>query len=314
MKRQLGVLATLVVMVAALGLSSRARGGAPADATYLGSTVCVACHKTTNPDAVANWTSSAHPAAMAKVGAGKSVADFTASPPFPQDKVAYLLGIGHNQQGYLDADLKTLPGRWSVKDKAWIAQPVVDAKSDCLGCHTTGYDPAAGAYKEMGVACERCHGPGSAHIGSTDKKGTITNGAALDPPHQAMVCGQCHSRGTSKDGKYPFPVGFHPGDDLDQVFTLSPDTSTWKQNAQYNQLRLGGGKHFAAGVVCTTCHDPHGGKQWLLKDAINPLCLKCHQGKLTGAQHTDQVLKSVTCAACHMPGGSHTFVPPHPKG
>ena len=38
--------------------------------------------------------------------------------------------------------------------------------SECFGCHTTGYDRAreAPARDEMGVSCERCHGPGSEHI------------------------------------------------------------------------------------------------------------------------------------------------------
>ncbi len=38
--------------------------------------------------------------------------------------------------------------------------------AECFGCHTTGYDKErqAPARNEMGVGCERCHGPGQAHI------------------------------------------------------------------------------------------------------------------------------------------------------
>jgi predicted CXXCH cytochrome family protein len=311
-RRRLRALAIAGGIALALGVGPRARAGVPAGAQYAGSMLCTACHKGTHPQQVSGWAASAHAHAIWKAGEGgegvRIVADFSKSPPFAQDKASYVLGVGRRQQAFLDANLSVLPGRWTVKDKAWGPQGVVDARSDCLGCHTTGYDPAAATWKELGVGCEMCHGPGSTHAGSADKKATIVNLTGLDPAHQAMVCGQCHSKGTSKDGKYTFPAGFRPGDELDQFFTLSTDSATWTQNAQYNQLLLGGGKHLAAGVVCTTCHDPHGTSQWLLRGPINDLCLKCHQGKLTGAQHGEQVLKTVTCSACHMPGGSHVFV------
>jgi predicted CXXCH cytochrome family protein len=311
---KLKVLAIAGGVALALGVGPRAPAAGPSDAQYAGSKLCMACHKGMNPALVSGWAASAHAHSMWKVGEGgegvQLVADFTKTPPFPQDKASYVLGVGRTQQAFLDADLKVLPGRWSVKDKAWGSQEAVEASNDCLGCHTSGYDPAAAEWTEMGVACEMCHGPGSTHAGSSDKKGTIVAVAGLEPARQAMVCGQCHSRGTSKDGKYAFPAGFRPGDDLDQSFTLSTDPATWTMNAQYNQLRLGGGKHLAAGTVCTTCHDPHGTGPSLLRGPINELCLKCHQGKLTGAQHGEQVLKTVTCATCHMPGGRHSFVVP----
>lgn len=298
----------------ALGLASPARAGTPAGAQYLGVKMCLACHQGTHAAQMAGWKASAHPKALWKVGDAdadhKIVADFAKSPPFTKDKVAYVIGAGIRQQAFLDADLKVLPGEWVVKQGAWAPQEAVDAKQDCLGCHTSGYDARAGTWKDLGVTCEMCHGPGSGHVGASDKKGTIVVSTSLDPAHQAMVCGQCHSRGKSKDGAYPFPVGFHPGDDLDQFFTLTPDVPRGARNGQYNELRLGGGKHLAAGTVCETCHDPHGGQPSMLRQSGNALCLKCHAGKLTGPQHSEAALKAVNCSMCHMPNGSHAFIPP----
>ncbi len=315
MRRRFWGIAVAGAVVLLLGIGPLARAGAPADAKYAGSKLCMACHKATNAQQVSGWAASAHAHAMWKVaepGEGAQiVADFSKAPPFAQDTAAYVLGVGRRQQAFLDSDFKVLPGKWSVKTKSWGPQPAVDAKNNCLGCHTTGYQPATAEWKEMGVGCEMCHGPGSTHAGSSDKKGTISSLTDLDPAHQAMVCARCHSKGMSKDGKYTFANDFRPGDDLEQFFTLSTDTATWTQNAQYNQLRMGGGKHFDAGTVCTTCHDPHGGGAYLIRGTtINEMCLRCHQGKITGSQHTDAVLKAVTCAACHMPGGSHTFLVP----
>ncbi len=33
----------------------------------------------------------------------------------------------------------------------------LNSQSNCLQCHTTGYDPKTGSYSEAGVSCEACH-------------------------------------------------------------------------------------------------------------------------------------------------------------
>jgi len=306
-------LVTVLGVTAALVVGTCVRGATPPDAKYLGSKLCTACHKGTDAEMVEGWVASDHSRAMWKIGEADDshqvVADFAKNAPFTRDRAVYVLG-GRREQAFLDADLKVLPGRWVVKDKTWAPQEAVDAKCDCLGCHTTGYDAETGTWKELGVGCEMCHGPGSAHAGSGDEKATIMDVAQLDAAHQAMVCGRCHSRGKSKDGKYAFAAGFRPGDDLDQSFTLTADVPKGAMNAEYNELRLGGGKHLASGAVCTTCHDPHGAQPRQLREAGNQLCLKCHAGKLTGAQHSEGALRALTCTKCHMPGGKHVFAPP----
>jgi predicted CXXCH cytochrome family protein len=308
-------LAVAALVTVALMAGRQTQSVGASDAKYLGSKMCKACHTGTHPAAVNGWAASAHAGAMWKVGEAtgseKIVADFS-SAPFPQAQVAYVLGTGRKYQSFLDADLKVLPGRWVVAQKSWEPQAAADAKKDCLGCHTTGYDPAAGKWTELAVGCEMCHGPGSAHAGGADKKATIVQPATLDPAHQAMVCGQCHSVGKSKDGQYTFAAGFRPGDDLDQYFTLAPLANLPKDRpwTQYNELRLGGGQHLASGTVCETCHDPHGGGAHMLREQGNALCLKCHAGKLTGPQHSEQALAATQCTTCHMPGGKHTFGKP----
>lgn len=296
-------------------LASRAPGAAPPDAKYAGAKLCAACHQGMHPKVVTAWTGSGHARALWKVGDAdathKVVADL-AKAPFPKDQVAFVLGAGLRRQAFLGKDLQVLPAEWVVKGKAWRPRPAADAKVDCLGCHTTGYDPQAGAWAAEGVGCEMCHGPGSAHTGAADKKGTVTRPQDLDPARQAMICGRCHAQGKSLDDKYTFPTECPPGADLDQHFSLAGQVAPGSSNSQYNDMRLGGGKHLAAGVVCTTCHLAHGsaGQPASLRAPVNELCLGCHQGKLTGPQHQPAALQAVTCATCHMPGGSHRFVPP----
>jgi len=303
-----------VITLALAGVRTPARtADKPA---YVGPKLCIACHQGMHSQAVSSWAGSAHARALWEVGAAdqthRILGDFSKQPPFPRDAVAYVVGAGVKVQAYLDKDLKVLPGEWVVADKAWRARSATDAKTDCLGCHTTGYDQDSGTWVALGVTCEMCHGPGAAHAGSADKKGTIIRPQDLEPARQAMVCGRCHSQGKSKDGRFPWAVGYTPGEDLDGFYTLNPRIQKGSMNGQYNELRLGGGKHLPAGTVCTTCHQPHGqaGQPSELKAPVKQLCLSCHEGKLTGAQHSKEALQAVNCTVCHMPAGSHRFVPP----
>ncbi len=62
-----------------------------------------------------------------------------------------------------------------------------------------------------GVTCERCHGPGAAHVNG----GAIVNPAKLAPDRRDAVCMQCHLEGNAaieRPGKHLYE--FRPGDDL----------------------------------------------------------------------------------------------------
>ena len=316
--RRIGGLGLLAVgiAVATFAFSHAARGGASSAASYVGSEVCRGCHNGLHSvTSVAAWEKSLHPKAMWSASEPPDgcqvLGDFSAGAPFAKDRIAYVLGAGTHAQAYLDKDYRVLPGEWQVKEKSWVARQVVDAKTQCLGCHVTGFAGADNSWRAMGVGCETCHGPGSEHMVSGDKKGTITNPMRLDPQKEAMVCAQCHSQGLSKDGVHAFAVGFTPGDDLDRFVSYATVSAPGGRNAQYNDLRAGGGKHLSSGTVCTTCHDPHTAKQGKLLRQVQPdLCTECHQ-HLTGPQHTPDALKSTCCTVCHMPKGSHAFVAPH---
>jgi len=307
-KRTAGIIAICVLAaIAVLAIPAFGREGLPG---YAGIKVCNMCHQRTHAEIVKAQPGTPHACALWAVSAHggdlKLVGDFSTAPGFKQGDVAYVLGKGERYQAYLSKDLKALPGEWDVHDKKWAPLAAEDARKSCLGCHTTGYDAAAGQWSDAGVSCEACHGPGADHMKSKDKLASIVRPKQLAPERQAMTCGRCHARGKDADG-LPFAAGFMPGEDLSQKFTLDAETELGARYTQYNDLVRS--KHLAQGVTCTTCHEPHGvgAQAHQLRKPADELCAGCHPAaNLTGAQHA----AAKDCVRCHMPKGSHRFEKP----
>jgi predicted CXXCH cytochrome family protein len=289
-------------------------------ATYRGSKVCLACHKSTHKSIAETYPKTAHALGFWKVGEEKEgqklLGDFSKSPGFTQAQVTYVLGVGKFEQAYLDQNFQLLPLFWETAGKSWVQRmPSVDGATQCVTCHVTGYDQAAKQWKEAGVGCESCHGPGSEHITAADKKATIVRPQTLDPLREAMICGQCHSLGQAKSNGSPRSPEYRPGDDLAATFNdakapahVPHEMPPWTQYSEWVQS-----KHATASppTTCTTCHEPHGvgNLPHQLRKEGNALCLDCHKS-LSGDQHAPASLEKNTCASCHMPQGSHFFRKP----
>jgi predicted CXXCH cytochrome family protein len=177
--------------------------------------------------------------------------------------------------------------------------------------HTTGYDPATKTYVDKGITCEACHGPGSAHMMSTKdaKKTTIMDPEDLKTPGQQIsVCGRCHGQYTV-DGKR-VALKYVAGQDLTTTptFKLDPVQGD-KPMQEMNEVM--GSKHYAKGMTCISCHISHAATTGphSLKQPVNDQCMSCHKDK-TMANHAPNAAKDATCATCHMPNGSHSFVKP----
>lgn len=283
-------------------------------ASYKGATVCMMCHKTTHKSIVDGYKASPHSRALRKADdPGAIVADFSTNKDFKKAQVAFVLATGRHEQAYLDAGLKVLPGVWDVKSKSWKPTQAVDGATQCMGCHTTNYNPTAKTYTQMGAGCEACHGPGSEHIASPKTVNAVKL-SAMTPAQQAMVCGQCHSVGKDKTGKCAFPVGYRPSDDLAKFFVDGKPTTPGR-NQQYSEYVTS--KHSTSGVTCVTCHDPHNtsANPHQLRKPILDLCMGCHAKKVIGmATHAPKAPAGATCATCHMPNGQHQFAKPHMEG
>lgn len=185
---------------------------------------------------------------------------------------------------YPDQDLPPDDGlHWSGPYKNWNAR--------CAECHATGfaksYDSQTRQYastqSEIGVGCEACHGPGSAHIEWTTGKaladGLTEFGFSMawgrgETEVEIQQCAGCHSRREALGDGNPLPGTpyhdaynlamlrpglYHPdGQILDEVYVYG----SFLQSRMYQQ-----------GVGCMNCHDPHRAD---LKAEGNGICTQCH--------------------------------------
>ena len=187
---------------------------------------------------------------------------------------------------YPDQDLPPDDGlHWTGPYKTWNAR--------CAECHATGYQrnfsPRTGRYSsshaEIGVGCEACHGPGSAHLDLVAGK-ALASDAGLDrfgfsaPLGQGdtvadiQQCAGCHSRRETLDDGNP-----QPGRPYAEDYTLSllrpglyhADGQILDEVYVYGSFLQS--KMYAKGVGCMDCHDPHSAG---LKAEGNALCSQCH--------------------------------------
>ena len=231
-------------------------------------------------------------------------------------QLSYYIGSGANGRSYgysLNGFLFEAPITWYAQTGTWDASPGYqrDTKStwsraiepSCLFCHTSqtrflegtvnGY--AEPAFGQDGIACERCHGPGSLHV---EGKGKLVNPARLAPPLRDSVCSQCHLTGQSRVVKAGRRLeDYRPGGALSEfVAVIVPAGNDGFQATSHVEKLAESACKRGAGdrLWCGTCHDPHGVPAPLERVAwFRAKCLTCHE--------TTQCSRGPDCASCHMP-------------
>jgi predicted CXXCH cytochrome family protein len=207
------------------------------------------------------------------------------------------------------ASWKASPGFESV-DYPYLTRPVVPG---CLQCHASGIQANGGTlngyatpFLENGVACERCHGPGSDHV---SMGAPMVNPAKLAPAARDSICAQCHLSGEvrvakpGKEGKALTPGGLLKEDLTVFVRSGSPSdlrvTSHVENLAQSMCQRASGDK-----LWCGTCHDPHKPPEPAAKAAYyRAKCLTCHKTQDCRATQVARQANGDNCTACHMQRG-----------
>jgi predicted CXXCH cytochrome family protein len=264
----------------------------------------------------------------------------------PQEhRVDYTLGnrrIQHYLTTLPDGKVIVLPPSWDITRKGWfhnldIADPdevegvqVQVWNKQCYSCHVSqqekNFNVEKNTYKtswlDFGTNCERCHGPGSAHVAHYSgavrpaaPAGDIVLQTKLDVTRNTMVCAQCHSfRDT-------FAKGFSAGDDYYNYFMpileynqpRDKDPAYWAdgRTRRFSNDAYGLWQSecfLKGGATCVSCHSSvhqvEIEKNPQLRPTANALCTRCHTaiGEKISA-HTHHALGSTgsSCMECHMP-------------
>lgn len=205
-------------------------------------------------------------------------------------------------------------------------------------------DIYATTWSEIDVSCEACHGPGADHVAWAeayengpasplaegdglglavrltvppaagwvldDGADTVRRAAPLGWNAQVETCGRCHARRVVISDDYVHgrpladthearllrdPLYFPDGQIRDEVFVYG----------SFVQSRM-----YAAGVVCSDCHEPHSAA--LYADG-NAVCATCHlPDRFDTADHHRHPAGSdgAQCVACHMPARTYMVVDP----
>ena len=220
----------------------------------------------------------------------------------------HTIGSGKNGRSYLhrsaSGELTQLPLSWYTQERRWdmspgyqgakhsdFARPV---EGGCLFCHT-----AATQELDVGVDCQRCHGPGSDHAKAPSPT-NITRYGGQD------TCLQCHLQSTSDN--LPHAVlragrelwSYRPGEPSSEYAVHFHEPERTRQtkfeiNSHGYRLRQSACVKESRGKLeCIRCHDAHGElAPTSVRERTQAVCMSCHK------PHREQARSD--CASCHMP-------------
>jgi hypothetical protein len=253
------------------------------------------------------------------------------------EELAYVVGTGANgvtpivrRGNYLfqaPVSYYTAKGAWDLSPNyeehdLGFSLPVT---ADCIGCHTGRTKPVKGReglYEdppvvEMGINCERCHGPGELHVnerlaekpvsGAIDR--SIVNPAKLPSWLADNICMNCHEGDIRALQPGKTEEDFRPGTPLRTTVAIlkapiDPQSTESPLLEHYYSMTLSqcyrsSGQKFG----CQTCHEPH--VQPSAEEApayFRRKCLQCHtENSCTFDLQKRQAQQPAdACATCHM--------------
>lgn len=255
-----------------------------------------------------------------------------------REPVKYLVGSGRHSRTYLveqDGFLMESPITWYSSTREWNMSPGYDHAQHvgferstdlgCLVCHVGQAELIEGALNrllisETAIGCERCHGPGSAHIAKWKDRPP----ASLDETHSAdesivhperlsrdlkeAICSQCHLRGDATVVQRGKSVSdFHPGTALTDIridYHLENDNGGMKVVGHADQMHSSRCYQQTSTLTCTTCHDSHAEQ---LPDPESGYyrnkCIECHGDAGCSLSPSERLQQNASdnCVQCHMP-------------
>jgi tetratricopeptide (TPR) repeat protein len=256
----------------------------------------------------------------------------------------FVIGSGKHSKSYCYRDdagvMYQMPVVWYSQTEKWGMAPGYDKadhkdfsrqiEQECMFCHNAypehehGYDRFLSPHifpKKLphGIGCQRCHGPGEAHINAAENDpdspevlSTIVNSSKLPPQQRDDVCNQCHLQPTSSTSSFlrhfdRAAYSFRPGQELADFRSYvepvnAEETDLFEIN--HHAYRLNQSKCFTesdGALNCVSCHNPH--RVVPEEERVNfyrNKCFECHGGD--ECLDVERGRKSDSnCVECHMP-------------
>ncbi|HEU5179664.1 MAG TPA: DmsE family decaheme c-type cytochrome [Candidatus Polarisedimenticolia bacterium] len=206
--------------------------------------------------------------------------------------------------------------------------PTVKAEmADCGACHEDqAKNFKLNPHGKTGIAdwdghhaCETCHGSGTAHMESGDKK-DIRNPGKLSATELNAVCLTCHGRGEEHTRWLGSPhetrnlscLNCHKihqqGEPAPFLFAKATEFDTCTSCHLRRKASLMRSAHMPLRekqMTCSSCHNVHGGPgpSMLRQNSVVENCFSCHAEKRAPFLWEHPPVKE-NCANCHDPHGS----------
>ncbi len=283
------------------------------------------------------------------------------------ETVSYIIGSGQHTNSHImnrDGYLYQMPMTFYTQKGLWDFPPGFENGNntrfsrqiglECMSCHNALPDYVHGSENKYnlvpeGINCERCHGPGEAHV--KDKQAghivdtvreidySIVNPAKLPINLQFDECQRCHLQGNAvlNDGKSFFD--FRPGMKLSDVmnvfmpvfkgredeFIMASHAERLKMSKCFmnttgkiesGEIKVSNTLNpYKDALTCVTCHNPHVSVKVTGKEVFNAACINCHSSSKTNhpvicSEKEDvRKMKNDNCVGCHMPRSGTIDIP-----
>lgn len=262
------------------------------------------------------------------------------------ERIQFALGSGIQGRSFLierSGKFFLSPIGWYSRAGKWDLSPGYrlphhkrfsrEVSEACLECHTGRMNARSDQinhfrtppFFEAAIGCERCHGPGGAHVQFQHDKPAggidpMVHPGRLSPEAREDVCSQCHLQGEGRSLRAGRRFGdFRPGQRLEESYvifikgTRTNADGSIRAVSQVEQTRASACFQGSAGKFgCISCHNPHAEPP---RDDIDRYyrskCLECHSDRGCSLDETArrQSRPDDSCTACHMPRLSASDVP-----
>jgi len=200
--------------------------------------------------------------------ASDQVQDVPTDPDCASCHAAFTEAWGNSLHGHATTD--------EVFKQSWDEQ---GQPSECLECHTTGYDPETGTYTAEGITCEACHSPYTAEHPL----------APMPMDRSAELCGKCHT-----ETHFEWQVSQHREEGVDCVACHDPHKTGLKMESEQ--------------MLCSSCHRSRASNYAHTAHSKQGLsCTDCHLSQINESPiegHSKQdhsfFVSLETCNSCHV--------------